>query len=43
MKLSTKGRYGLKAIFELSLNVDEGPVSTLNIIARKQKYTRHNI
>ena len=36
MKLSTKGKYGLKAIFELSLHIDEGPVP-LNIIASKQK------
>ena len=36
MKLSTKGKYGLKAMFELSLHKDEGPVP-LNIIASKQK------
>ncbi|MEG0050716.1 MAG: Rrf2 family transcriptional regulator [Terrisporobacter sp.] len=36
MKLSTKGKYGLKAIFELALHVDEGPVP-LNVIASKQK------
>lgn len=36
MKLSTKGKYGLKAIFELSLHIDEGPVP-LNMIASKQK------
>lgn len=36
MKLSTKGKYGLKAIFELSLHVDEGPMP-LNMIASKQK------
>lgn len=36
MKLSTKGKYGLKAIFELSLHVNEGPMP-LNIIASKQK------
>ena len=35
MKLSTKGKYGLKAIFELSLHVDEGPMS-VNMIASKQ-------
>ena len=35
MKLSTKGRYGLKAIFELSLHVDEGPIP-LKYIASKQ-------
>ena len=36
MKLSTKGKYGLKAIFELSLHVNEGPVP-LNVIASRQK------
>ena len=36
MKLSTKGRYGLKAMFELALNQDNGPVS-LKFIAKKQK------
>ncbi|MCC3864848.1 Rrf2 family transcriptional regulator [Terrisporobacter petrolearius] len=36
MKLSTKGKYGLKAIFELSLHVNEGPMP-LNMIASKQK------
>lgn len=36
MKLSTKGRYGLKAMFELSLNQDNGPVP-LKFIAKKQK------
>lgn len=36
MKLSTKGKYGLKAIFELSLHVNEGPIP-LNMIASKQK------
>lgn len=35
MKLSTKGRYGLKAMFELSLNQNRGPVS-LKVIAKKQ-------
>ncbi|MEG1131644.1 MAG: Rrf2 family transcriptional regulator [Romboutsia sp.] len=35
MKLSTKGRYGLKAMFELSLNQNDGPVS-LKVIAKKQ-------
>ncbi len=35
MKLSTKGRYGLKAMFELSLNEDNGPVP-LKYIAKKQ-------
>lgn len=35
MKLSTKGRYGLKAMFELSLNQNNGPVP-LKLIAKKQ-------
>lgn len=35
MKLSTKGRYGLKAMFELSLNEENGPVP-LKYIAKKQ-------
>ncbi|MBO3443624.1 Rrf2 family transcriptional regulator [Clostridium sp. CCUG 7971] len=35
MKLSTKGRYGLKAMFELSLNQGDGPVP-LKFIAKKQ-------
>ena len=35
MKLSTKGRYGLKAMFELSLNQDNGPMCLKNI-AQKQ-------
>ncbi len=39
MKLSTKGRYGLKAMFELALNQDNGPVS-LKFIAKKQKIIR---
>lgn len=35
MKLSTKGRYGLKAMFELALRYSDEPVS-LNIIAESQ-------
>ncbi len=35
MKLSTKGRYGLKAMFELSLHQHNGPVP-LKFIAKKQ-------
>ncbi len=34
MLLSTKGRYGLKATFELALNYGNGPLS-LKIISRK--------
>lgn len=36
MKLSTKGRYGLKAMFELAQQYDKELVS-LNIIAERQK------
>lgn len=35
MKLSTKGRYGLKAMFELALDMSEKPVP-LKVIAKKQ-------
>ncbi len=35
MKLSTKGRYGLKAMFELSLSHSKGPIS-IKTIASKQ-------
>lgn len=35
MKLSSKGRYGLKAMFELALNNGNDPVP-LNFIAKKQ-------
>lgn len=35
MKLSTKGRYGLMAMFELGLKYGEGPIS-LRSIAEKQ-------
>lgn len=35
MKLSTKGKYGLKAMFELALHYGEGPIS-LNAIAENQ-------
>lgn len=35
MKLSTKGRYGLKAMFELACHYGQGPVR-LKIIAEKQ-------
>ena len=35
MKLSTKGRYGLKAMFQLALYKSEGPIS-LKTIASKQ-------
>lgn len=35
MKLSTRGRYGLKAMFDLSINFGKGPIS-LNIISERQ-------
>lgn len=35
MKLSTRGRYGLKAMFQLALHYGEGPIP-LNQIAEKQ-------
>ena len=35
MKLSTKGRYGLKAMFELSINQNAGPIP-LKYIAKRQ-------
>lgn len=34
MLLSTKGRYGLKATFELALSYGEGPVSLKNISSK---------
>ncbi len=40
MKLSTKGRYGLKAMFDLALNYGEGPIA-LNNIAERQKISVH--
>jgi len=35
MKVSTRGRYGLKAMFELALSYGEGPIS-LTVIAERQ-------
>lgn len=35
MKLSTRGRYGLKAMYQLALHYGEGPIP-LNTIAKKQ-------
>lgn len=35
LKLSTKGRYGVKAMFELALHYGKGPIP-LNIIAERQ-------
>ena len=35
MKLSTKGRYGLKAMFDLALNDGSGPISLTSISQRQ--------
>lgn len=35
MKLSTRGRYGLKAMFDLALNFGEGPISLTSIAERQ--------
>ncbi len=40
MKLSTRGRYGLKAMFQLALHYGEGPIS-LNQIAEKQNLSEN--
>jgi len=40
MKLSTKGRYGLKAMFELALHYGEGPLPLKNI-AESQGISDH--
>lgn len=40
MKLSTKGRYGLKAMFDLALNDGSGPIS-LGAIAERQGISIH--
>jgi len=40
LKLSTKGRYGLKAMFDLALNYGEGPIA-LNSIAERQNISVH--
>jgi Rrf2 family protein len=35
MKLSTKGRYGVKAMLDLALHADEGPVALKSIAERQ--------
>lgn len=40
MKLSTKGKYGVKALFELAMNEGAGPVS-LKMIAERQGLSEH--
>lgn len=40
MKLSTKGRYGVKALFELAMHYGEGPTALKNI-AEEQGLSEH--
>ncbi|AKL95232.1 transcriptional regulator, BadM/Rrf2 family [Clostridium aceticum] len=40
MKLSTKGRYGLKAMFDLALHYGDGPIA-LKHIAERQEISDH--
>ncbi|AFS78340.1 transcriptional regulator BadM/Rrf2 family [Gottschalkia acidurici 9a] len=40
MRLSTKGRYGLKAMFELALHYGEGPIPLKNV-ADNQRISEH--
>lgn len=40
MKLSTKGRYGLKAMFDLAQNYGNGPIP-LNNIAQRNNISEH--
>ncbi len=40
MRLSTKGRYGLKAMFQLALHYGEGPIP-LNNVAQEQKISEN--
>ena len=40
MRLSTKGRYGLKAMFELALHYGEGPIP-LNSVAEEQNLSEN--
>ena len=41
MKLSTKGRYGLRALIDLAQYSGEGPVSTTSISARQDLSERY--
>ena len=34
MKLSTRGRYGMRAMFDLALHIDEGPQSIRSVAGR---------
>ncbi|MGI6114328.1 MAG: RrF2 family transcriptional regulator [Mahellales bacterium] len=36
MRLSTKGRYGVKAMFDLAINYGKGPIALKNIAERQQ-------
>jgi len=40
MRLSTKGRYGVRAMFDLALHYEEGPIS-LKSIAERQEISEH--
>ena len=40
MKLSTKGRYGVRAMFDLALNSGQGPIP-LNNVAERQNISGH--
>ena len=40
MKLSTRGRYGLKAMYQLAIHFGEGPIP-LNIIAEEQNLSEN--
>lgn len=40
MKLSTKGRYGVKAMFDLAVHYGEGPIALKNI-AERQRISDH--
>ncbi len=40
MKLSTKGRYGLKAMYDLAIHFGDGPISLKNI-AERQRISDH--
>ncbi|QGG46711.1 RrF2 family transcriptional regulator [Heliorestis convoluta] len=40
MKLSTKGQYGVRAMFELALQYGQGPVS-LKLVAERQDISEH--
>ncbi|KAB3527630.1 RrF2 family transcriptional regulator [Alkaliphilus serpentinus] len=40
MKLSTKGRYGLKAMYDLAIHFGDGPIALKNI-AERQRISDH--